>query len=788
MPTAKGALGTMFLPFGPSDFRRLRDQWQILPKTLASMYRSMGLLEDDVDVGSLAAVIYGAQAGWSDRWYPVFSEAWQKGKGQKDEFFACFANLWDAVWEHRHRVVGEAAAVIIGSMLRWLFVLGLAWAFLKWMVPSAYAQAVGATAGASGAGADLARQILTDLYPFLGGGTLLAQGIGALAKFIGITCLTIAIIQTIWTTAITFVEYNDNFESAKQRYSFWMLALRVAICFGALYPLAGGYNLGQHMVVSAGAWGSDQATKAWAGMVNYLTTGGGTSWGNDGSNWVATPAVNMADLERTVVGTALAEACAAGVNDDPSRNQNERVTDPTQTSGSYDHQVMTIFGAWHTDIAGGCGVVTYPNVSANSSDGASTIIQNQKAAYATIRGTIRTAMKQFTDNRITCRDTPTSCKDDVNTQTLTGASSTDNWVVKYKTSINTQMASAMSSVNANAVQSLTANQNTSSWTYAGTFAMALSQLQTSYAGAANAIPKVAPPTMINEDSVKAATEILTASLAMNSSPGSVVLATAKSGSGNTLDALLAQQISPDTFWASFSSMTPLASISSAGTLVLLAGAALKVAQIFAETGPFLKGVASAAEMIADPLLFAGFVMAFIIPALPFIRFVFAIMEWLITFTSTVILTPLLFLQIISAERGGVFMAAKAALWNVASLILRPLLIIIGFCLSIEIISQVIGIVNTQIVPLYKNNNGSGYIFVYFMACVFIYMGICYVVVNSCTRLCEILPHTASHWLGANASGDRDDGAAVGGAMAAVFNRGKNFQNRPKDNNQKGGVK
>lgn len=55
----------------------------------------------------------------------------------------------------------------------------------------------------------------------------------------------------------------------------------------------------------------------------------------------------------------------------------------------------------------------------------------------------------------------------------------------------------------------------------------------------------------------------------------------------------------------------------------------------------------------------------------------------------------------------------------------------------------------------------------FVTYIVTYLGLVYVTANAATKAAELLPGAAYRWFGANASGERDDGSAVGAAIGGT---------------------
>lgn len=235
------------------------------------------------------------------------------------------------IWAGRSQIVGDGVAVLMG----WAVLGALALGLLSLLLDLGFGAAHAAAASAS---SDLARKVLTDMFPFFGGATVVGQALGQVAQVLGWTAFSLAGMAAIWGCVVLLVEYTTNPDSARQRYSPWLFALRIGVAVGLLAPLAGGYSGAQRMVGFFGAWGSDKASEAWTATAGHL--------GNTGK-WVTRPAVAETDVLQTVLLTAAAEACMEAVNSDPSRSANERVQRNEVGGGyRYDYYVKRLVGGF----------------------------------------------------------------------------------------------------------------------------------------------------------------------------------------------------------------------------------------------------------------------------------------------------------------------------------------------------------------------------------------------------------------------------------------------------------
>ena len=816
-PTVRGALGFISLPVHTSDFSQFATQWRIVARRLADSYVRVGLVEGDISsIASLGVhgVLVLAWRGWWAKWSPSLIAGWKSGRNEG--LAGCVGGLAEAVWAGRHEIVRDAAVVGMGWSMWLALWFAIAWGVLSGMVGVAHAQA--APAGTGGAAStDLARQILGDVFPFLNGssGSSTAAALGVVASALSTVAFTLGALSMMWGLVVMVAEYTTDQDGFKQRHSWPMFIIRCAIIIPLLTPLSGGWNGGQRLVAAAAAWGSDQATKAWTAMVNQMTC---TATSNNGCTVISPPMIPEADIQNTVVNTVAAEACMAAANNDPPNMDVYHVNPPPASGGGYDYgYVSTSSSGIDTTAAGGCGAVTFPTPSqgaeASSSpttnSGIAAFISGQQVALQMLQSAVRSDMNTMAANHFAGLAAGGTQGADPPQSNAAG------YVTTYRNAVQAQITAAMATVNSQAVAALTNGATSSGWIGAASWAMSISQLQGSMDTAASAMPRVTGPVIAaNQPFVQSAMEWLQGGLqggpqGQGGTPTPLTKAqlAATSGSSGILDDVFQAVMTGNgqKVFPTLNTMTPLAGIASVGrwTTGIAAGMkaavailaddqdasgggakswAMKAAGGVVDNIPVVRNVVSgirgAANVARDtinviwfPLVGLGLALTYFVPALPFIRMLFGVLGWLIAFVQAVFLTPVLLVLMVSTESGGVFTAgAKACLWNVAALIARPILTVAGFVVGIMLITEMIMVLNVIWVPAIQNNAGSGPVFMAFIAGVVIYLGLAYVIVNTSTKMAEILPEAAYKWMGANAGGERDDASHVGVALGAAFSK------------------
>lgn len=779
------ALGFLLLPVERRDFAPLVQQWGIMGRALVRAYKSTGLvaLNAPEDVG-IRGALHAAGAGWRQRWIPALAAGWCLGRGEG--FLGRVGGLVQAA--SAKEFVRDSAAVLVGWCALGAIWLAVASVGLDLTVTAAHAAA---------ANSDLAHKVLGEMLPIGGAaGSLLSQALGKMAATLGSICFAFAGIASLWTGGVLLVEYTTTPDTAAQRYTPWLFAIRAAVALGLLYPLNSGWGGGQQLVSWFGAWGSDKASEAWTQATGYL---------GDKTQWVNQPGVPENEVLAAVLQTASAEACAAAINADPARSENERVVyEKTSRGGRYDYQLNHLL-IWTTEVAGGCGTVDYAAPDGSLGVAAKPVATSHAAAFEAMRKSVSAEVIAFVKGRVVCRDHPNACKSDPSPAALAAIPNA------YRTAIETGLKSNWATINSAASAKLSKVSSDKGWLGAGEWAQTLSQFQASMGAAAHSMPRVAPPSIGSAQEVVGAVHQW-AGNGLMAAGNSVIRAEVGLASGmqGAEDGLLAAVGTG--LWkavAEVDQTNALASLSTTGQAVWMTGAGILAvsgavegamkgiaggadgenvglvgtvvgyAGKFASKMPIVSAVIGAVGGAIKPIvngaalacIVSGLGLAYVVPALPFIRFYFSVVGWLIAFVEAVMLVPVALVLLVTAETGGFFgSAAKAGLWNVVALALRPFLALAGFVAGLLLITASIGLLNALMLPAIRDIMQGEAMLLAFVAYVLVYLTLAYVAVNTCTKAAELLPAAGYRWLGANAGGERDDGAAVTSAIGSISTR------------------
>lgn len=171
------------------------------------------------------------------------------------------------------------------------------------------------------------------------------------------------------------------------------------------------------------------------------------------------------------------------------------------------------------------------------------------------------------------------------------------------------------------------------------------------------------------------------------------------------------------------------------------------------------------SMIALAFFTCGFALAFIVPLMPFFRFFFNVLTWIVSLLEAVIAVPLIALAHLNPEGEGLpGPSAKAAYFLVFNLFLRPILSVFGLICGLLIFIIAIIFLNKTYGIAVAGTGGMlhGYTTLVRIIYTMTYGAAVYTCANTCFRTIGAFPEHALRWIGGQAHHERmgDQGANV----------------------------
>ena len=195
---------------------------------------------------------------------------------------------------------------------------------------------------------------------------------------------------------------------------------------------------------------------------------------------------------------------------------------------------------------------------------------------------------------------------------------------------------------------------------------------------------------------------------------------------------------------------------------------VRAARDFGEAEP--RFAASVALMAIGQLLGGG---GYLLPALPFIRFLFAILGWIVTVVVAV-LAVTVFAAAHVTRGDGTRLATQATRLGwlfLPGLILRPPLMLFGLIVGYFVFLAGIGLFNEVWLPQMRDAGASGGLGpIGFLAMLTLYVMIAYGLMNASFKLIDLLPSAVLDWIGGRGGAGEDGGERVGGAATSAISQ------------------
>lgn len=192
--------------------------------------------------------------------------------------------------------------------------------------------------------------------------------------------------------------------------------------------------------------------------------------------------------------------------------------------------------------------------------------------------------------------------------------------------------------------------------------------------------------------------------------------------------------------------------------------------VFSAAWPVLDGFVT---LLLTTMLIAGLVLAYLLPAIPFIRFLFGILTWLVTVIEALLAITIFLAAHVTREDSERLQTSSTRLgWLfLPGLVLRPVLMVFGLVLGYFVFKAVIALLNATWVPLMQTSHAQAAASpLAFLAMLAIYTIIAYGAANAAFKLIDLLPGHILTWIGGAAGLDAGGTEGVGTIAAGAASR------------------
>lgn len=646
----------------------------------------------------------------------------------------------------------------------------------------------------------------------------LAQtGLQALLSYYSYAMLVMASVLLLYYLLRAIAESAHTGKPGGRMNQLWG-PIRMIVAIGLLVPVPPtNLNTGQMIVITIAKQGSALATNAWNAFGTSFLSNLGSVFAN------AVPSGQDSILQDLVQNYTCEyyikqEIAGSGSSGSGVGTSAELITENTMTSGN---QTVVSFGN-QSNNAEVCGTLTYYTPTATISDPNAAIYQAAvNAQYTALQSAISSA-QSFATDFVAAYYPPGTY-----TQGFAPSSSTiQNAVNSYNQQLLSS-ASSEASIAAGLIQSAF-TQNAFGWLSAGSFFLAISRLQDAILSSTNTAPTVVPPNpdqlmangkggiarlannvvamSSNESQIEAGItsspqismasgtsalyqdvlgvinnvkDVTTLAPTGSTAPSGVMLSGTLAGttgvsSGNALSNFINDMVGWVTHAVSGSGLLagqplkgfPITALQGLGFDCLKAGTAIYAAGAVGGIIPWVGTTVSSLSVLFGSVLFApGIMLAYILPILPFVRFLFAVFGWVLHYAEAVISVPVFALAHLDPEGEGIMpQQARQGYMLLLQLIFRPLLIVIGLIVAMLLMNGMFDFLNAVWTATVLGAGGTVVVsptgtsaqvgsfsnIVYGI----IYAATAYTICNMCFKAIDYIPNHALRWIGS--SGDQHD--------------------------------
>ena len=620
-----------------------------------------------------------------------------------------------------------------------------------------------------------------DVLSFLGGlGRDRPSAVGDMLFAFNLGVLVLAGFLLVWHAAAGTV---DTAREGRFGFGAWAI-VRIVTAIALMAPLPGGMNGAQHAVVGLAHLGGDFAKAVWKPFSEEALA----------ESRPIVPRPREALWRAAISRTLIAETCARAANenaalagDDPYVEIDEDDDDDTVTL-HYDGD-----GRGMPDDM--CGAIRFAGLEADGAPGIAA--EGHRRALTSLLPALRATAARLAAHYVPGTPLYGRPLPDIDAllagQDLAGS---------YARMLDEALTRAASEERHELARVVAEDAKAASWMAAASFFNTIAHRVGLFQAAAHNVPSVALPTPSLDEWVPvadAAVKGVAVQLARSRHYHPMLLSAANAGAGGLpaadgnaggMVSGLLEFIDLDSVIVADSG-NPIADLAALGHGLLNAALAAIAALMGAATGsgllesiPFIgKGldVFESAWQVSDALvstllgllIIAGAVLAYVLPALPFIRFLFGILGWILNVAVAVLAVTVFAAAHVTREDGNrlTTQVTRQGWLFLPALVLRPALMLLGLILGYFVFLAGIGLFNQVWLPQMRDAGASGGLGpVGFLAMLALYVIVAYGLMNASFKLIDLLPGAVLDWIGGRAGAGDDGSERTGGAAVGGISR------------------
>lgn len=157
----------------------------------------------------------------------------------------------------------------------------------------------------------------------------------------------------------------------------------------------------------------------------------------------------------------------------------------------------------------------------------------------------------------------------------------------------------------------------------------------------------------------------------------------------------------------------------------------------------------------------GFMAGYVLPLLPFFRFMLGVVGWVLLLVEAVLAAPLMAISLLKTDGEG-FMTQnfQTGAIMILALILRPMLMIFGLLLGLVVFNGIMNITNVSYLAAVGGIDAGDNSVLSFIIYMIIYGMLAYTLANSAFKAIDIVPNQVMSWLGARLDQRVDDASVI----------------------------
>ena len=619
-----------------------------------------------------------------------------------------------------------------------------------------------------------------DVLSFLGGlGRDRPSAVGDMLFAFNAGVLVLAGFLLVWHAAAGVV---DTAREGRFGFGAWAI-VRIVAAIALMAPLPGGMNGAQHAVVGLAHLGGDFANAVWKPFSEEALA----------ESRPIVPRPREALWRAAISRALIAETCRRAANgsaalagDDPYVEIDEDEDDGT-VSLHYDGEG----GGMPDDM---CGAIRFSGLDAEGAPGLAA--GGHRRALTGLMPAVRSIAARLAAHYVP--GTPLYGRP---LPDIDGLLAAQDLAGSYARVLDDALTRAASEEREALARVVAEDAREASWMAAASFFNTIAHRVGLFQAAAHNVPAVNLPTPSLAEwapAADAAVKGVAAQLARSRDYHPMLLSAATAGAGalpagkeeGGMVSGLLEFIDLDSVVVADSG-NPIADLAALGHGLLNAALASVAALMGAATGsgllesiPFIgKGldVFESAWQVSDALvstllgllIVAGAVLAYVLPALPFIRFLFGILGWILNVAIAVLAVTVFAAAHVTREDGNrlTVNATRQGWLFLPALVLRPALMLLGLILGYFVFLAAIGLFNQVWLPQMRDAGASGGLGpVGFLAMLALYVIVAYGLMNASFKLIDLLPGAVLDWIGGRAGAGDDGGERAGGTAVAGISR------------------